>query len=223
MDVITPAINGPFLASITVLFATLTATTIQELYNRQLKLRDNLVYEVDALRTLSLAIASLPDPYRSEAVMHMVEYVDYFYLDAKTGFRTPVSRRQSGMDQITVLLHRASNESMNGSGISVPGLILGECYRSVAEINTQRVFLVNGLKTTFPPMHYFSLALLATAICFVFFVETDRELLFFLAGFQLRVIWSLLVGVFATMGVVFYDLATPFSGSYKVWSLICSL
>jgi hypothetical protein len=64
--------------------------------------------------------------------------------------------------------------------------------------------------------HYGNLGLLASAICTIFFILTDRSALLFLGAFQLKVCWAILVGTLALMGCVIYDLNTPLSVSRYV-------
>jgi len=49
-----------------------------------------------------------------------------------------------------------------------------------------------------------------------FLMEANQELLVFLNAVELRILWSLLVGTFVACFTVFYDLRSPFGGSYQI-------
>jgi Protein of unknown function (DUF4239) len=67
VNIIIPAINGPVLSSIGLLFATLVATTIGNLYNRQTQISSNILRILEDLRRLGFLLESLPNPYRGKA------------------------------------------------------------------------------------------------------------------------------------------------------------
>jgi len=47
--------------------------------------------------------------------------------------------------------------------------------------------------------------------------------LFFLNAFQLKVLWSILVGTYFACFTVVYDLGSPFSGSYQITASVDQL
>ena len=47
-------------------------------------------------------------------------------------------------------------------------------------------------------------------------MEANQDLLVFLNAVQVKFLWSMLVSTFTACFVVFYDLRSPFSGSYQI-------
>lgn len=223
-DIILPAINGPVLGTIGLLFATLVSTTIGNLYQRQVRISSCVVQEVDDLRRLGYLLQSLPDQYREEAQTELKKFVNTIF-DAAAAQKRSVSEdmlRNVTLTPIFLLLNRISDDVETDKSVRVSGNILAEGYELIRRINDQRTQLAVLLRPAFPTLHYANLVVLASCICLVFLVETDRDLIFFLAGFQLRLLWSILIGIFAMMASVIYDLESPFGGSYNVSVLVTS-
>lgn len=218
-DVMIPAINGPVLGTIGLLFATLVSTTISNLYQRQMNIHSCLVREVDDLRRLGLLLRSLPEPYRGEAQTELKFFVNTVFEAARERSITDSTYRDVSLAPIFLLLNKISDDCETDESLKVSGNILGEGYDLFRRINDQRITIAVLLRPAFPALHYANLLTLASCICLVFLIETDRDLIFFLAGFQLRLLWSILVGIFAMMATVIYDLESPFGGSYNVSAL----
>jgi hypothetical protein len=215
-DVILPATNGPVLSSIGLLFATLVATTIGNLYNRLTQLRSSFIRELDDLRRLGFLLESMPDPYRQQGHAELKSYCDYLLDGIKSRSFSAEEYRQNNLDGLFFLLNEIAKCSETNDSIVVPGAVLGEAYELVRRLGDHRTAKRALLLSEFPPLHYVNLISLASSICFIFLLETDRDLIFFLAGFQLRILWSVLIGTFAMMAAVIYDLSNPFGGSYSV-------
>ena len=49
-----------------------------------------------------------------------------------------------------------------------------------------------------------------------YLVETDQEVLQFLSSLQLRLLFTILIGVFSGVGSVVTDIADPFRGAYRI-------
>jgi len=122
------------------------------------------------------------------------------------------------LNKMTVLAENppAPDDDGNNSHIMVPVNLVERCYNCVENINSVRASKVNLYLSAFPPIHYLLLSSLAFCICGAFLVETDQELLFFLTGFQLKLVWACLIGVFTSMAVVLIDLVDPFTGPYAI-------
>lgn len=215
-DIILPAINGPVLGTIGLLFATLVSTTIGNLYQRQMSISNNIVREVDDLRRLGYLLQSLPEPYKSEAQMELKYFVNTIFEAARLKSLSEDTYRNVTLAPMFLLLNRVSIDVERKDTLIVSGNILGEGYELIRRINDQRTNIAVLLRPAFPKLHYVNLLALASCICLVFLIETDRDLMFFLAGFQLRLLWSILIGIFAMMASVIHDLENPFSGSYNV-------
>ncbi|KAL9187986.1 hypothetical protein ACHAXT_006364 [Thalassiosira profunda] len=73
-EIITPAINGLVVPSIALLFATMTANTINTLRQRQQQIRTSLNTEANDLRMLATMVDSLPSELR-DVKNHLREYL----------------------------------------------------------------------------------------------------------------------------------------------------
>jgi hypothetical protein len=100
-------------------------------------------------------------------------------------------------------------------GTTIPGHVGNEIYGCVGKLREQRVKRISALQCVYPDLHYRLLFVLAAAMCTAFLIETNQELLVFLNAFQLRVLWSMLVGTFVSCFAVFADLRAPFCGIYQ--------
>lgn len=61
------------------------------------------------------------------------------------------------------------------------------------------------------------------SIIVVFLIETDQETLAFLDAVQLKILFSILVGVFTSAAVLISDLQDPFRGSYLITPTIAQI
>lgn len=104
----------------------------------------------------------------------------------------------------------------DGHGTSIPAHVADECYQAAARLREQRVNRITALQSVYPGLHYAILVALALAECVAFIMETDQSVLVFLNSFQLKILWSMLVGTFVACFAVFRDLRSPFSGSYQI-------
>jgi len=222
-DIILPAINGPVLGTIGLLFATLVSTTIGNLYQRQVSISNSIVREVDDLRRLGYLLQSLPQPYRREAQTELKKFVNTIFDAAQKRSFSGATYRDVTLAPIFVLLNKISHDRETDAALKVSGNILGEGYELVRRINDQRTSIAVLLRPAFPTLHYANLVALASCICLVFLIETDRDVMFFLAGFQLRLLWSILIGIITMMATVIYDLESPFAGSYNVSVNSCTI
>lgn len=103
-----------------------------------------------------------------------------------------------------------------GHGESIPAHVADECYASVARLREQRTIRITALQSTYPKLHYAILIALALAEMVAFLMETDQEVQLFFNAFQLKVLWSMMLGTFVSCFAVLSDLRSPFSGSYQI-------
>lgn len=212
-DLITPALNGPVTGVISILFGTLVSTTIGNLYNRQATLSRVLADLVDSIRMAGLHVEFFPEPYKTQAKAKLNDFLHAIFEQTAAGDISPESlRSRKEMGQLITLFHQLSADET----VKVPGNVLDAAYSTINEIIKLRSSLISTYENRFPVWHYGNLSVLASAICIIFLVLTDRTALNFLGGFQLRMCWSMLIGTFAMLGVVIYDLNTPLSGVFKV-------
>lgn len=212
-----PAINGPVIVSVSILFATLVSTTISSLYNRQETIRSCIIKEVEELRFLHQLIEGYPDDSRQEAKQYLGQYTDEMFANLiirESSLASMISNDALG-DFVVEVLNKLSKASDNGDD-TAPGALVSGAFDSVTRINAERAERMAAVRSAFPATHFFLLTVLACAICFAFLLETDIEPLIFLAGVQLRLLWAALIGSLSSLAVVCYDLSSPFSGNYKV-------
>jgi hypothetical protein len=72
-----------------------------------------------------------------------------------------------------------------------------------------------ALQPPFPFMHYITLTVLALSICLSFLLATDQTLEI-IGSLQVRILWTILVLAFTSLGIVLFDLSQPFVGAYHM-------
>jgi len=90
-----------------------------------------------------------------------------------------------------------------------------------AQLNCKEILMIRSerlalLQTTFPPIHWASMSLLGISIIVCFLLETDEKALQFLDLFQLRVIFTILIGSLTGIASICIDLNDPFRGSFRL-------
>ena len=90
----------------------------------------------------------------------------------------------------------------------------------VATLSERRSARLAHLATTYPAVHYAVLTAIAASIVLAYLVETDQEVLQFLSSLQLRLLFTILIGVFSGVGSVVTDIADPFRGAYRITSTV---
>jgi hypothetical protein len=102
-------------------------------------------------------------------------------------------------------------------------VLVDEALGTVSSLNMHRSARLSALQAGFPPIHFAVLGTLGFSIITVFLMETDQETLAFLSAVQLKILFSILVGVFTSMAVLISDLQDPFRGSYLITPTIAQL
>ena len=90
----------------------------------------------------------------------------------------------------------------------LPGLI--------ANLNAQRSTRLAELQTSYPSIHWTILSLLCSAILLDFLIESDDAAMQFLTGLRLRLLFTILVGIFSSVASLCIDLNDPFRGNFKI-------
>ena len=223
-QIITPAINGIIVPSVSILFATLISNTINTLRQRQLDIRTTLNMEAGDLRILASLLDAFPTSTGKDACVN--------YL---TQYSTRLIAECQAEVQISSLDSRGSNDSeMNGFLTKLnqlvvgnenvpPNVILSESYSCISRLNSERSSRITAVQTTFPWLHYTILFTLAGSIALTFLIESNQELLYFLNALQLHMLWTVLIGTFSALGIVCYDLNDPFHGSYQILNAVDQL
>ena len=214
--VITPAINGLVIPATTLLYATLTSTTVSTLRQRQVDIRKAINFEAGELRYLCQLVQSFPkSKVRDRCRAYLLQYTKRILNECQAHVSTaddvidPRRGMETELNEFLVQLHRGYDDS-------IPSHLADESLAAIGKLREQRLNRLTALQSTYPVLHYATLVLLALAECLAFLMETNQDLLFFLNAFQLKLLWSILVGTFAACFTVFYDLLSPFSGSYQI-------
>lgn len=215
-DLLIPALNGPVSTFVSLLFGSLSSMTLSNLYTRQITLANKFAKFVEDIRLFDLHLSYLPTDYQLEAKTSLRRYtaeVRKTFLEEISTDNMEVHRelRREEMEYLMSVLHEASEVE------SIHGRALDESYGALNRIIDRRSDMTTVYDQKFPVWHYGNLALLAIAICTVFFILTDRSALMFLGAFQLRTCWAILVGTISVLFCVIYDLNTPLQG--MLWLL----
>ena len=240
-SIIAPAINGVIMPACVVTFATLLSITISGLRQRQQEIRTAIIQEASELRVLQSLVDAYPDGLtKAQCRSYLIEYTSRLISESKprittitnmfetTTPKTPSSSSSSSSTPSTTK-KRPSVSADNGYDTEMNGFfnqliklenvrpdLRSESYNAIARLNAQRSERISSLQTSFPALHYATLCVLALSVMSCFLLETDQDILIFLNAVQLKLLWSMLVGVFTGFAVVCYDLIDPFQGSYQI-------
>jgi len=102
-------------------------------------------------------------------------------------------------------------------------LLLSESYAAVMRLNAERSIRISALQSTFPLSQYLILVAIGSSICLAFLIETNQEIIIFLNALQLRILWTMLIGLMSTLSVLCYDLSDPFRGIFTIESALKQL
>ncbi|KAG7366626.1 DUF4239 domain containing protein [Nitzschia inconspicua] len=215
-DLLIPALNGPVVTFISLLFGSLSSMTLSNLYNRQVTLANKFAKFVEDIRLLDLHLSYFPAEFQLGAKTSLRRYAS----EVRRTFLAEISTsemqlrqdvRGEEVEHLMSILHQVS--MVDGS---VSSRVLDEAYGTLNRIIDRRSDMAAVYDQQFPLWHYGNLALLAFAICTVFFILTDRSALIFLGAFQLRTCWAILVGTISVLFCVIYDLNTPLQGVFQI-------
>lgn len=217
--IIAPAINGLVAPAIAILYATLTSTTISTLRQRQVEIRRCINMEAGELRNLGHLVYSYPaGKVRSMCRAYLAQYAKRIIRECQ-----PPATLFAASDTVIDPGHGMDTElngfliqMHEGYGSSIPTFLGDESFAAIARLRSYRLDRITALQCTYPVLHYILLALLAMAECVIFLMETNQDVLFFLNAFQLKLLWSILVGTFTVCFTIFYDFQSPFAGSYQI-------
>ena len=209
---ITGILNGPVLAAVGLLLATLVSMTISNLYQRQIVVRASILQEVECLRYLQQLLQGFPPALQPAIKHHLDRYTSALFRTVLSKTTDPRAAVQNtALQDVLSELHR----HVDGS-TGVAAELLSQCYSTVANIKTERSKRTNAKASVFPATHYILLSLLASSIGLAFLLEANQTAFFFLDEFQLAVCWAVINGTFSALAVVLYDLNT-FTGYYSLF------
>jgi hypothetical protein len=219
-DLLIPALNGPVVTFISLLFGSLSSMTLSNLYSRQVTLANKLTKLVEDIRLLDLHLSYLPAEYQRQSRASLRRYADEMKQTLKgeeishqEEMELRWETRREEIELVMSILHEVS--AIPGQD-TVNGRVLDEAYGTLNRIIDHRSDMAAVYDLQFPVWHYGNLALLAFAICTVFFILTDRSALIFLGALQLRTCWAMLVGTISVLFCVIYDLNTPLQGMMSI-------
>jgi len=236
IQTLTPAINGIVVPTASILFATLSGTTITTLRQRQLDIRTCLNMEANEIRTLQSLVESYPESidkesdYQDICRTYLIQYTARLISECQPEVVLSSLEFKGSMDSemngFLTQLNKISSMPPATSVSYMPSYpppevapnptILSESYGAISRLNSYRSTRISALQSTFPMLHFAIVFALGGSICLAFLMETNQEILLFLNKFQLRTLWTILIGTLAALGVVCYDLSEPFRGSYQV-------
>jgi hypothetical protein len=210
------ALNSIVIPTSAILYATLTATTVNALRQRQQKIREALNMETSELKILQGLLEYLPDERQDRFRYYMVQYI-LRVIDECSPIINLNGLESKGMDsEITELLKEINamvDEDPKEERTN--DILVFQAYDSLVRLKNARADRLSGLQNTFPMLHYIVLFSLASSITLGFLIETNKVKVDYDA-FQLRVLWTMLVASFSALLVVVYDLNFAFDGNYTV-------
>lgn len=225
-QIITPAVNGIVVPSISILFATLISQTVTTLRQRQLDIRQCINREAGDLRVLSGMVDSYPYSYQREKCHgYLTQYTSRLISECQSGVKINSLEFSGSLDsEMNGFLSTLNELSISKNNDVAPSdTILAESYSAVVRLNSDRSARITAMQTTFPMLHYGILAALGASIAIAFLIESNQEVLVFLNALQLKILWAMLCGTFAALATVCYDLGDPFRGSYQISNAVFQL
>jgi len=234
LQTLTPAINGIVLPTASILFATLSGTTITTLRQRQLDIRTCLNKEASEIRILQATVDCYPssttteeldfqDKCRAYLIQYTARLITESQPEAVLSNLKNKGFMESEMNGFIVQLNEMATQPPSTAKSLPNPIILSESFGVISRLNSYRSERISALQSTFPALHFLIVFALGGSICLVFLMETDQKILIFLNAVQLRLLWSILIGTLTSLGTVCYDLSQPFRGSYQIASSIDQL
>ena len=207
--------------SLSISFGTLVATTVNTLRQRQLDLRVLLNQELSAVQLLRVGLDA---NFRGATTMDARE------ADARAallleGYVARVIQESSGRsaeENVSVPNNElgALSSLLSETAADASSTYQNNLHALVATLSERRSARLAHLATTYPAVHYAVLTAIAASIVLAYLVETDQEVLQFLSSLQLRLLFTILIGVFSGVGSVVTDIADPFRGAYRITSTV---
>lgn len=225
--IVSPAINGIVMPVISLLFASQVSTVGSTLRQRQLTVHTCLNKETEEIRGFFYLIDLFPPGPRERIRSYLQRYVSHLSAESAPDVDwSSLCPKNDALLAVLNELHEISANKRSGDNAAavdvsvVSPVILSQSYSATNRIMTERAARITALQTFFPPLQFAIMAILSVFICVVFLIETDQNLMLFLGSFQLKVIWSMLIGMITAVFCVVYDLANPFAGTYQIPQII---
>ena len=216
-SILLPALNGVVMTAISLLYANLISTTGTQLRNRQITVHSSLSRETEGVRGLIQLIAFYPQAHRREFGNYIQSYLQVLVNESDPDQQGDnVQNLRINSRPLSDFRNGLHSLSVKDDGNVIHGNILERSYETLQSISDARNARITSLQTRFPDLHYLTITALSAAILFIFLLETDRKVILFLDKFQIRLVWSLLVGTITAIYCIGIDLAQPFIGTYTV-------
>ena len=227
-----PVVNGIVLPSISIVLGTLVSSTLSNLRNRQVAIRECLNREVADLTTLASAIDAIfgrhveDSETRTRILLLLRQYIERLILESRSTAtessinaleRAKTSKNEMDLIQLELINtgagHRKTGDLKEGFfddpfRWSIPNIVIG--------LNAQRAARLATLLTGYPMQHWIIIGLLYLSVVLCFLEESDGAALQFLGGVQLRGLFTILVGGASAISSLFVDLNDPFRGNFCI-------
>lgn len=210
--------------AIAIALGTTAATTISTLRERQLAVRSQLNNELCDIELLRAALNSLqdadflvsacPDLPSATATSLLRDYVARLIVESRPGttarqvetFRVA----ENELVRLSALLYLIDDRSKRGESIAA------SAHSLIAAMASHRSNRIAEHAATYPIVHYAVLAFCSLSIIASFLLESDQELLRFLDAIQLRILFAILVGVYASIATLIVDLTDLNRGGFCI-------
>lgn len=220
-SILLPALNGVVMTVVSLLYANLIATTGTQLRNRQMIVHSSLSQETQGVRDLIQLVPFYPGMCRAAFSRRIRSYLyvlveetdpDNQQVEELRGDSLPLAEYRNGLHSLSAV----GSTDLGGGVVEVNSNILERSYETLQKIYDARNARITALQTKFPQLHYVTITALTTGILLIFLLETDRKVILFLDKFQIRLVWSILVGTVTAIYCIGIDLSNPFIGTYTV-------
>ena len=222
-ELIIPIINGIVQPAVAIVLGTMVTSTLTTLRDRQVSIRSCLNKEACDLRMLDATLTLMHGAAEDRALR--IKYLEILrqYV-TRLIVESSVSNRQrevslTSESELDGLIHSVystrRNPELEGAArfydpvrMQLPNL--------VQSLNHLRSHRLAELQTTYPAVHWQIMALLGGSIIVAFLIESDEAALQFLNSVQLRVLFTILIGVLSSATSLLVDLNDPFRGNFRI-------
>ena len=210
------ALNSIVIPTSAILYATLTATTINALRQRQQKIREGLNQEASELKILQGLLEYIPEDRQDRFRYYLVLYISRVIDESQQRINLPNLESRGVDSEISELLKELNSMvAKDPKEERTTDILIFQAYDSLVRLKNARANRLSSMQDRLPILHYIVLFSLAFSITLGFLIETNKAKVDFDA-FQLRILWTQLVASFSALGVVLYDLNFVFGGNYQV-------
>lgn len=211
------ALNSIVIPTSAILYATLTATTVNTLRQRQQSIRFGLNKEASELRILQGLLQYFPETRQNRFRIYMIQYISRVLGECSPS--TNLSELESkGLESEIDDLLKEVNAMVAQDSLEnerTEDVLIFQTYDALVRLKNSRAERLSALQNRLPILNYVVLFSLAISITVGFLIETNKAKVDFDA-FQLRILWTQLVASFSALGVIVYDLNFAFDGNYQV-------